>query len=120
MNDKFWRRVIAAHERVPRMRLATCMCGWEEPIRGRDVTALHAAHVADALRESRTARTVEELDALPHLSLVRELGKYGAVWERRDETVCSHRWEQIAGDALSMYPRIPARVLYRPDENGAL
>lgn len=45
------RDVIAAHERVHGMRLATCKCGWEEPIRGRDVTVLHAAHQLDALTD---------------------------------------------------------------------
>ncbi|AUH68495.1 MULTISPECIES: hypothetical protein [Gordonia] len=49
MSGQDARDVIAAHERVHGMRLATCKCGWEEPIRGRDVTVLHAAHQLDAL-----------------------------------------------------------------------
>ena len=113
--------MIVAPSWPPTMR---CRCGWKIQTEGGARAAAHAEHLADqigdALRESRTVRTVEELDALPHLSLVRELGKYGAVWERRDETVCSHRWEQIAGDALSRYPRIPARVLYVPGDENAL
>ncbi|QDH92347.1 hypothetical protein SEA_SPOOKY_81 [Gordonia phage Spooky] len=45
-------QIIADHERVRMMRLATCRCGWEEPIHGRDVTALHAAHVVAVIRDS--------------------------------------------------------------------
>ena len=45
-------QIIADHERVRMMRLATCRCGWEEPIYDRDVTALHAAHVVAAIRDS--------------------------------------------------------------------
>ncbi|WP_175401202.1 hypothetical protein [Gordonia sp. UCD-TK1] len=40
------------YERVRMMRLATCRCGWEEPIYDRDATALHAAHVVAAIRDS--------------------------------------------------------------------
>lgn len=51
-----------------------CACGWhvpdeleEEYLDGNveKFTLAHAAHVAAALRESRTVRTVEELDVLP-------------------------------------------------------
>ena len=45
-------QIIADHERVRMMRLATCRCGWEEPIYDRDATALHAAHVVAAIRDS--------------------------------------------------------------------
>lgn len=52
----------------------SCECGWREEIERRSETGsvfTHAAHVADAWRESRTVRTVDELDALPDRSIIR-------------------------------------------------
>lgn len=121
------RDVITAHERVPGMRLATCMCGWEEPIRGRDVTALHAAHVAAALRGSRTVWTVEELDALPAGTVVwtgddqvwqRLVGQGVWAWDCLSEDGSGGPYDHNAVLYAALPPQV--RVLHRPDGDGAL
>ena len=69
--------------------------------------------------------TVEQLDALPFLTIVREVYgpspsgcDYGAVWERR-----TSGWQCIAGSVMpprdEHAPRLGCRVLYTP-EPGAL
>ncbi|NKY60402.1 hypothetical protein [Nocardia flavorosea] len=71
---------------------------------------------------ARVIETPEALDALPFLSIVREIVgpapvsgcDYGAVWERR-----TSGWECIAAGIRHNWVRFPARVLYVPDENGA-
>ena len=103
--------IIAAHERVLGMRLATCMCGWEEPIRGRDVTALHRAHVVAAIREARTVRTVGELDALPDGSVY-----VSDLHPDVPETKARGCWWTAGHDPYE--PSLPGRCVYRPDEDG--
>lgn len=85
------------------------------------------AHVADVLaeqlHEARVIRTAEQLDTLPFLALVREIRPspgsgtdYGAVWERRTSS-----WHAIAGTLMPpghRTPRLPALVLWNPDETG--
>lgn len=110
-----------------------CRCGWKIQAEGRGArAAAHAehlaAHVAAALRESRTVRTVAELDALPHLTVIREIRRlspsgldYGAVYERHYDTA---GWKCISGNYRPVEANgpveLPARILYRPGEDGAL
>ena len=65
--------------------------------------------------------TMEQLDALPFLTIVREVYgpspsacDYGAVWERR-----TSGWQCIAGSVMpprdEHAPRLGCRVLYTPD-----
>ncbi|AOT25810.1 hypothetical protein SEA_TORTELLINI_65 [Mycobacterium phage Tortellini] len=65
--------------------------------------------------------TVEQLDALPFLTIVREVYgpspsgcDYGAVWERR-----TSGWQCIAGSVMlprdEHRPRLGCRVLYAPE-----
>lgn len=112
---------IAAHERVHGMRLATCMCGWEEPIRGRAVTAVHAAHVAAAIREARTVRTESQWDTLPEGTLLLTLGGDvarigGEGCEAGRRAVHHEGWTDCCGTTLGL---LPALILWRPDEDGA-
>lgn len=94
--------------------LATiCQCGHRiAETLSVDVESLHAAHVADAWRESRTVRTVDELDALPN----------GSIYVSDAEGLA----EQKAGDvwfaarcAQPFEPVLPGVVVHRPDEDGA-
>ncbi len=118
------RDVIAAHalyydEYGPHMHV--CACGWhvpdelEEEYLDGDVkksTEAHADHVAAALREARTVRTVEELDALPEGSVyVSDL--HPDVPETKDRGV----WWSAGNDPFE--PSLPGRCVYRPDEDGA-
>lgn len=77
----------------------------------------------ERLRESRMVRTVEELDALPFLAVVREVFQpspgsctdYGGIWERR-----TSGWEQIAGTSSPPpvhSPRLPCRLLWHPEQD---
>lgn len=79
----------------------------------------HARHVTELIAEVLRPRieTVEQLDALPFLTIVREVYgpsasgcDYGGVWERR-----TSGWECIAGTVMPPgyeSPRLPCRVLY--------
>lgn len=107
-----------------------CGCGWRIDGEALDYSAdndaatqiaeLHAAHVAATWREARTVRTVEELDALPFLTIIREVYgpspsgyDYGGVHERR-----TSGWECIAG-VLRDTPnpiRLPALVVWMPED----
>jgi hypothetical protein len=71
--------------------------------------------------KARTIETVEQLDTLPFLSIVREAygpspsgTDYGAVWERR-----TSGWHCIAGSVMpprdEYAPRLRCRVLYAPE-----
>ena len=93
----------------------SCECGWREEIERRSETGsvfTHAAHVADTWRESRTVRTVEELDALPQNSMT--LDPQGRVWQHiREQWVALGRLH-----APSSVP-FPVTILWTP-EDGAL
>jgi hypothetical protein len=79
-----------------------------------------ATLIVQKLSVHRRIETVEQLDALPFLTIVREVYgpsasgcDYGAVWERR-----TNGWECIAGTVMPPgyeSPRLPCRVLYRPE-----
>lgn len=106
-----------------------CKCKWTptfdpadeffEDLDDGEITGQHAAHVAATWREARTVRAVEELDALPFLTIIREVyGQspsgydYGGVHERR-----TSGWECIAG-VLRDTPnpiRLPALILWTPE-----
>lgn len=69
-----------------------------------------------------TVDTVEQLDALPFLALVREVltpspiagCDYGGVWERR-----TSGWECLAASLMPprhSTPRLPARVIWTPPD----
>ena len=78
-----------------------------------------AAEIGAALRPR--IDTMEQLDALPFLTIVREVYgpspracDYGAVWERR-----TSGWQCIAGSVMpprdEHAPRLGCRVLYTPE-----
>ncbi|UYL87909.1 hypothetical protein SEA_MALISHA_80 [Gordonia phage Malisha] len=116
-------QIIADHERVRMMRLATCRCGWEEPIYDRDATALHAAHVVAAIRDSGYT-----VIALPEATYgdgtriafeyseprradihctrcLREIEAYGQLVHRG--LVAGHAWRHVddkSTTCLSLYP----------------
>lgn len=81
--------------------------------------SLSAANaVVEALDAARTITTPEQLDALPFLSVIREVfrdspsgANYGGVYERR-----TSGWECIAGvfkgGPDNGQPRLPVRLLY--------
>ncbi|GAA3962886.1 hypothetical protein GCM10022231_23890 [Gordonia caeni] len=114
------RDIIAAHSFIEyAWGGGFCECGhtWNDQ-QWREHHALHADHVVAAIREARTVRTVGELNALPHLSVVREGGKYGSVWERHYGNA---GWKYLSGTFTAPVrnaPQLPALVLYRPDEDG--
>lgn len=72
--------------------------------------------------DPRIIETVEDLDELPFLSVVREVYRpspsgtnYGSVWERR-----TSGWQCIAGSVMPPgyeIPRFPARLLYHPERD---
>jgi hypothetical protein len=71
----------------------------------------HAAHVAQAIREERTVRTVEELDALPMETMIRD--NEGDPWLRRADA----GWEchfNLARVGIADY--LPALVLWTPGD----
>lgn len=85
-----------------------CKCG--VPINS---DAGWVAHVRGVLRELLTVRSVEELDALPTYSLIRDI-EDGTVWENHNG-----RWVWLIGP-FHAQERKPlqhsaALVLYRPD-----
>ena len=80
----------------------------------------HVAPLIDAALHPRID-TLEQLDALPFLTIVREVYgpspsgcDYGAVWERR-----TSGWQCIAGSVMpprdEHAPRLGCRVLYTPE-----
>lgn len=119
---------LAAHQLGKRIDNNTlvCTCGdfvrdmpgtYDDPYRE------HRAHVAASWQEARTVRTVEELDALPFLTLIREVyapspsgNDYGGVYERRVT-----EWECIAGvfheEQIPIH--LPALILWTPEDGAA-
>ena len=84
-----------------------------------------AAAVADALEDARTITTTEHLDALPFLSVVREIFRtspsgadYGGLYERR-----TSGWHPVAGVYKGaadngFSPKLPCRFLWVPAQGG--
>lgn len=110
-------KIIAAHRWAGIYETCECFKPWDfdADTMGRDE---HDAHVAAAIHADRTITTDEELDALPDGAVV--LDADGDVMEA--DTNCDRRiwytpgreWEWVGND----YTHLPARVLYRPDEDG--
>ncbi|UQE74211.1 hypothetical protein MYK68_15985 [Gordonia sp. PP30] len=86
---------------------------WDGDDLGKVIFTSQAEELVAALREARTVRTVEELAALPQLSI--GLDPEGRVWQHiRDQWVALGRLTAPAAVPF------PFRVVYRPDEDGAL
>ena len=83
-----------------------------------DAAGMLAEGIVEAIHADRTITTDEELDALPDGAVV--LDADGDVMEadtnsdRRIWYVPGREWEWVGND----YTHLPARVLYRPDEDG--
>ncbi|MDF3308745.1 hypothetical protein P3H15_27380 [Rhodococcus sp. T2V] len=77
-------------------------------------------HLADAIlatgyRKPRTVTTIEELDALPLLTVIRDSD--GSVHERLEwDYGPALQW--TSDGAEDMHPKLPATVLYTPEEAG--
>lgn len=114
----------------------SCECGWREEIERRSETGsvfTHAAHVADAWRESRTVRTVEELYSDDHLAgtTIQEVCPGSGDHEYFECARCiyPHKWEMSfqcgwcrvgnAYDDDDCTPSLPVLILWTP-EDGAL
>lgn len=112
-------QTIAAHERVKGIpRAALCSCGWESPVRGKQhPREAHADHVVDMLRQARTITTIDQLDALPVETVVRELSRDGFVLEKYwDQVWDEARWLYPGDDDPQPFPSLPALVLWRPED----
>lgn len=88
-----------------------CECGWQSTEMAATNTA-HPEHVEQMWLEARTIRTVEQLDVLPHESIIKRdqprsvpLYKLGHMW-----SFGSHL---ISGDQLAQH--LPALLLWHPD-----
>lgn len=98
-----------------------CICGADI---GRDPDAINAHRAAEIVAALHPRiDTVDQLDALPFLTIVREVYgpspsgcDYGAVWERR-----TSGWHCIAGSVMpprdEHAPRLGCRVLYHPESS---
>lgn len=120
------RDIIAAHTDEGRLfnmgdpdsLIVRCSCGVECGPRRGD----HAAHVAAALRESRTVRTVEQLDALPEGTLI---AHGGYVLRNRDFCGWWRQVQRLDGGLCDGYDvdqnhiALPALILWHP-KDGAL
>lgn len=82
----------------------------------------YPAHLAAMLHENRTITTREELDALPHLTLIREFGRvspsgrdYGSTYER-----WTPGWRQLSGAGFDIESPMapPLTVVWHPEFDG--
>lgn len=80
---------LAAHEYLDILDgWDACECGWREEYERRSETGTiftHHAHVAATWREARTVRTIDELDALPVGTVIRDVD--GAMYRRSPYSV---------------------------------
>lgn len=122
MTDDLRRENAELRATIERVR---AVLNWETGATSEYDAFYEVARIVDAAPAApAVVSTVEELDALPFLSLVREIFgpspvagcDYGGVWERR-----TSGWEQIAGiNRGETTPKFPARVLWLPsDTEGA-
>lgn len=91
-----------------------CSCGWA--CDGGDDPHAHVAAMIAAEVQPRI-ETVEQLDALPPLSVLREIGPAQSLWERR-----TTGWTGLAGQVWLpdvTTPPLPAIVLWHPDWSGS-
>ena len=95
-----------------------CKCG--EPINS---DGFWVSHVRDVLREALTVRSVEELDALPVGTVIRDSLPGDPVVCERQKTFGDSRFESdsewfAVGDGVAAADVwLPALVLFRPDWN---
>lgn len=111
--------VLAEHWHHATIQGPQCWCGAKMSRKD------HDAHVAGVVAEAlqpQIVTTQAELDALPFLSLIREIfgpspsgADYGGVYERRRDT----GWIALAGKYKDSRdngaPQLPCRVLYSPE-----
>lgn len=97
--------------------VAVCRCGWKQHIHntGKTLLALHEQHRLDMLREAATVRTVEQLEALPDMAVVRD--NCATVWEKctnyglPDPWFCTGNEREQPASSVSL----PATVLWQPE-----
>lgn len=91
---------------------AICECGWEKTVHNTRKTtgALHEQHQLDMLREAATVRTVEQLEALPAMSVVRDA--FATVWEKD-----AKQWSRTGCEFDHPVSEVglPALVLWQPE-----
>ena len=93
-----------------------CACGWETAravqgsVEDRTCREQWPAHLAQAIREARTVRTVSELLALPHGTYIRA---EGGVFPNGE--VPADEWEGVLADCAPHIP-LPVRVLWAPGD----
>lgn len=111
--------VIAEHD----MPVYECVCGWRATSAAGYANAVvdHAAHVAQAIREARTVRTIEELDALPGGSLIQDSDDEYLIATGKRARNKGHEpiWRFMEGDPIdaeTMLVLLPARVLWTPGD----
>ena len=85
----------------------------------------YAAHVVAALRESRTVRTVEQLDALPDGTIILDdagdpLTRRGSRWWSIDHHDEDREVEIGQWSSLAVFTPGQCLILWNPDEDGAL
>lgn len=101
-----------------------CGCGWK--IDGEildyhgdtttQIAELHATHVAATWCEARTVRTVEELEALPALTIIREgIGSDGLTKAPSGVWRCDDDLTPFMASSITL----PALIVWTPEE-GAL
>lgn len=111
--------VIAEHLYEPRryQYLRDCSCGWRSTAGHGAKTLDYAGHLAEAIAESRTIHTVEQLEALTpgleaHGTLVKE-ALIGDVFEKQADG----SWERL-GDSEVVESHelfLPALLLWSPE-----
>lgn len=93
---------------------AYCWCGWSTKIVNTHKTAitLHAEHVEAESRAAQTVRTVDELNALPTTSVVRDAS--GAVFEYAPDGEGDVVWWYDGDPEDASDVELPALVLHLP------
>ena len=93
----------------------SCDCGWREEQERRSESGsvfTHAEHVAATWQQARTITTIDQLDALPVETVVRELSRDGFVLEKYwDQVWDEARWLYPGDDDPQQFPSLPAIVL---------
>jgi hypothetical protein len=77
---------------------------------------IYAALVKLANEKPRTVETLEEAQLLPHETVIRDAG--GMVFERWYSDATIEEWTPIGTQDDSVFPVLPATVLFTPDGEG--
>lgn len=93
-------------------------CNWSERIQNTGKTAirLHADHVSDVWREECTIRTVEQLNALPPGSVIRDHpGEFGCTFEKASDGEGDVPWWYDGQPHDLVDINLPAQIIWHPD-----